>query len=90
MLYLYSNVNYISVMYEKNFGSLIKQRRNELQLQQTDVAELTGLTARTIITMESGNADGKLSNWLKVLDVLGLSINITLKPLAHAPGTGIL
>lgn len=60
-------------------GNLIKLRRVELSLKQSDVARLTGLSDKTISDIE--NMDSMLKspsirNVEKVLDVLGLAIDI--------------
>ncbi len=64
-------------------GALIQERRNQLRLNQLDLAEMTGLTSKTIYMVERGKGNPSLETILKILEVLGLEITIGIKKLAE-------
>lgn len=66
-------------MNRDELGSFIALRRQDLGLRQEDVAEMAGLTAKTLYTIERGKGNPSLHSLEKLLDVLGLSINLTIK-----------
>jgi transcriptional regulator with XRE-family HTH domain len=57
----------------------IRRRRTLLNFTQADIAELSGVSLRTIRDMEKGSGQSSLANWKKVLDVLGLTFQIRVK-----------
>ncbi|RYY43355.1 MAG: transcriptional regulator [Chitinophagaceae bacterium] len=77
-----SNVN--------EFANTIRNRRAFLKYTQADMAELTGLTDRTIRSIEKGEHSTTLQSWLKVLDILGLEMNLQVKPLSDEKGKSVL
>jgi len=60
-------------------GQLLAKRRVELSLKQEDLAELANVTTKTIYQLESGKGNPAFSTLEKILTVLGLDINITIK-----------
>lgn len=60
-------------------GILIQQRRNELALSQEDVAEMTGVTTKTIYLLENGKGNPSLSTLQKIAAVLGLELRLGIK-----------
>ncbi|MDI1353624.1 MAG: helix-turn-helix domain-containing protein [bacterium] len=60
-------------------GDFIKERRNNLKIQQQDLAELAGLSLRTIIIAESGKGNPSLTTLEKIADVLGLEVKLQVK-----------
>jgi len=74
----------------KDLANIIRNRRAFLKYTQTDMAELTGLSDRTIRSIERGQHSTTVESWLKVLDVLGLEIQIQFKPLRDETGKSIL
>ena len=58
------------------FGEIIKNRRKELKLSQTDLAELIGKKRPYISRIENGE-DIRLSNFSLVANALNLSIQLT-------------
>lgn len=62
----------------------IRRRRTLLNFTQADIAELSGVSLRTIRDMEKGSGQSSLANWKKVLDVLGLSFQIRAKDTINA------
>lgn len=66
-----------------NVGQLIQNRRTYLSLNQLDLSEMSGVTTKTIYAIESGKANPSLSTLNKILDVLGLEINISIKKITE-------
>jgi DNA-binding XRE family transcriptional regulator len=56
-------------------GTQVAQRRNALELTQQQVADLAGVSRRSIIAVESGDPTS-LNTLLSILDVLGLQITL--------------
>lgn len=63
----------------QEIGSIIKKRRQELKVNQLTLSELAGVGINTLVAIERGTGNPKLETLLRVLDTLGLQINITLK-----------
>lgn len=61
------------------FGKLIVQRREHLRLSQMDIAELTGISDRTIRAIEKGKTSVALKNWIMVAESVGLQLQLGLK-----------
>lgn len=64
-------------------GEFIKERREFLNYNQKDIAELTQISERTIRAIEQGKGSSKIEYWWKILDVLGLEMRIQFKPMSH-------
>ena len=67
-----------------NFQELIqtvKKRRKVLNVNQEEVALLSGVGLRTLKHFESGKGNITLKNLQKILEVLGLELNLTIKEL---------
>jgi y4mF family transcriptional regulator len=62
----------------QNIGKAIRQRRETLGLTQEYLAEISGVGLRTIRELEQGNGKS-LGILLKVLDALGLSVQLKIK-----------
>jgi y4mF family transcriptional regulator len=52
----------------------IRPRRQLLRITQTDLAELSGVSLRTIKALEEGQGNPTIDLLLKVLNVLGLTL----------------
>lgn len=63
----------------KEIGSIVKQRRQALKVNQQDLADLAGVGINTLVAVERGQGNPKLETLLNILDTLGLQMNITLK-----------
>ncbi|MBC7867446.1 MAG: helix-turn-helix transcriptional regulator [Gloeobacteraceae cyanobacterium ES-bin-316] len=57
----------------------IKFRRKFLNYSQKDISELTGISERTIRSIENGEGNTSILYWYKILDVLGLEMKILFK-----------
>jgi len=62
-----------------DIGRLVSQRREYLNLNQQDVAELAEVTTRTIYKIEKGKGNPAIQTLQQIFDVLGLEINISIK-----------
>lgn len=54
----------------------VRTRRRLLKVTQRDLAELAGVSLRTIIAIEKGNCNPSLEMILKILNLLGLSLEV--------------
>ena len=69
-----------------NFQELIqtvKKRRKVLNVNQEEVALLSGVGLRTLTQFESGKGNITLKNLQKILEVLGLELNLTIKDMTQ-------
>ena len=69
-----------------NFQELIqtvKKRRKVLNVNQEEVALLSGVGLRTLKDFESGKGNITLKNLQKILEVLGLELNLTIKDMTQ-------
>lgn len=55
-------------------GKIIKERRKELLLTQTDLAEMSQVSVATIKNIETGHGNPSYSTIMKITDLLGLEI----------------
>jgi DNA-binding XRE family transcriptional regulator len=74
---LYQAENAISSF--DNIGNFLKERRKMLHLKQKDAAELTGVSLRTIQSMEKNNSNFTLSTIEKYLNLLGAKLVPVIK-----------
>ena len=60
-------------------GKIVQQRRAVLQMKQEDLAELSGITEKTIYLLENGKGNPSYSTLLNILTVLGMEMNVQVK-----------
>jgi transcriptional regulator with XRE-family HTH domain len=63
----------------KETGSLIRKRREFLNLRQEDLAELSKVGDKTIHLIEQGTGNPSFDTLGKVAEVLGLEIVVKIK-----------
>ena len=63
-------------------GSLITQRREFLNLRQEDLAEMSGVSIKTIHLIESGLGNPSVRTLEKIGTVLGLEILLQIKKMS--------
>ena len=63
----------------KKIGNLVIQRREFLHLRQEDLAELSGITIKTIHLVEQGKGNPSFETLTKLLTVLGLELEVKVK-----------
>ncbi len=66
-------------MDKKELGELIKKRRKSLKIDQQTLALLAGVGLNTVVAVERGEGNPKISTILALLDTMGLQIKVTLK-----------
>jgi transcriptional regulator with XRE-family HTH domain len=66
-------------MDSRKIGELIQKRRLQLKLTQKDVAEMTGMTFKSISEIELGIRNPTLNTLNKILEILGLAISVQIK-----------
>jgi len=65
----------------KKLGKDLRQRRESLNLKQEDVAEIGGITIKTLHLIESGKGNPSLETLNKITAVLGLELVLQIKQL---------
>jgi transcriptional regulator with XRE-family HTH domain len=63
----------------KEIGIDIKKRRNFLRITQHDLAEITGISRRSLQYIEKGQMNPSIEQLEKILDAIGLEIVIRVK-----------
>ena len=66
-------------MHFKGLIDTIKERRENLQVTQEDLANLSGVGLRTLKQFESGKGNPTLKTIQKLADVLGLEVCLKVK-----------
>lgn len=74
-------------MHFKNIITIIKARRESLQVTQEMLAMLSGVGLRTLKQFESGKGNPTLLTLQKVGDALGLEVTIIVKSTGTTPTT---
>lgn len=62
-----------------NIALIIEKRRKFLKLTQSRLAELAGVSLRSLKAIESGKGNPTISQLAKILDVLGMKITVELQ-----------
>jgi y4mF family transcriptional regulator len=63
-------------MIKKKIGDIIKSRRKFLGITQQDLSEIVGISLRGFVDIENGKGNPTIDQIEKILDALGLSIEI--------------
>jgi transcriptional regulator with XRE-family HTH domain len=66
-------------MNNQEIGKIIQERRDYLNLTQKDVAEMAGITFKSISEIELGIRNPTINTLNRVLDVLGLDLSVQIK-----------
>jgi y4mF family transcriptional regulator len=66
----------------QDIGRIIHERRNQLALNQQDLAEMAQVTIKTIYAIENNKGNPTIQVLDKILEVLGLEIKIQIKTIA--------
>ncbi len=66
-------------MNNQQIGKIIQERRDYLNLTQKDVAEMAGITFKSISEIELGLRNPTLNTLKSILDVLGLELTVQIK-----------
>ena len=68
-------------MDEKSVGRIIKERRKVLAVAQNDLCEMAGVSQHTLSSIENGTGNPTIETLLKLCDILGLEINVSVRKL---------
>jgi y4mF family transcriptional regulator len=66
-------------MHLGELSTIIRERRKLLAITQEDLAELAGISLRTLKAIETGKTNPTFDSVNKIADVLGLHIKIEVK-----------
>jgi len=66
-------------MTKEELGEILKQRREFLNIKQADLAEIAKVGLRYLIEIENGKGNPSIGNLEKILNVLGLQLEIKVK-----------
>ena len=70
-------------MDSRQIGKIIQKRRDYLNLTQKDVAEMAGITFKSVSEIELGVRNPSLNTLKSILDVLGLELTVQIKSLSE-------
>jgi len=70
-------------MSNQQIGKIIQERRGYLNLTQKDVAEMAGITFKSISEIELGLRNPSLNTLKSILDVLGLELKVQIKSMTQ-------
>ena len=60
----------------KNLGEQIAQRRKYFRISQADLAEMAGVSLRTVSAIENGSANPSISILSNIVEILGFVITL--------------
>lgn len=63
-------------MDQKEIGIILKERRKSLKITQFDLADIAGVSVRSLRDIEKGKTNPELETLLNLCKVLGLEISI--------------
>ena len=63
----------------ENIGHVLRKRRELLGLLQPQLAAISGVSIRTIQLVEMGKGNPSLETLIKLADLLGLQIDLSIK-----------
>lgn len=66
-------------IFVQNIGHKIKERRRFLKITQKDLSEMAGISLRSLIQVENGSTNITIIQLSKILDTLGLTIEIKVR-----------
>ena len=70
-------------MNQKEIGTIIKERRKHLAVNQQTLADLAGVSINTLVAIERGEGNPQLATLLTILDTLGLQMDLKIKTLTY-------
>lgn len=66
-------------MGKEELGQVLRKRRKELAVTQTQLAEYAGLALNTVYQIERGRANPTLETLMTLVDTLGLELDLRAK-----------
>jgi y4mF family transcriptional regulator len=70
-------------MNQKELGTVIKEWRKHLAVNQQTLADLAGVSINTLVAIERGEGNPQLATLLTILDTLGLQMDLRIKTLTY-------
>ncbi len=67
----------------EEIGKRIKERRKELGVDQRTISELSGVAVNTLVAIERGEGNPRLSTLAEILDTIGLQLDLHPKKLNY-------
>ena len=64
---------------KKRVGKAITNRRKELQLDILELSNFSGVSSSIISNIENGKSNATINTLEKILDILGLELNVDIK-----------
>jgi len=64
-------------MTKNEIGQIIKERRVYLGITQKDLAEIVGISLRSLVNIENGTGNPTIDQLNKILNALGITIKIS-------------
>ncbi len=61
---------------KESMGQLIQSRRKSRRIDQEELAEIAGISARTLRAIEKGTANPEFDTMVRICEVLGMEIRI--------------
>lgn len=70
-------------MGRESIGKRIRERRKELGVNQQTLADLAGVGINTLLAIERGEGNPRLSTLMAIFDTLGLQLDVKLKTMEY-------
>ena len=67
-----------NIMKVEEIARVLVKRRKELGISQAELAEICQVSIHTLSSIESGAGNPTIGSLLKITDVLGLTINLSV------------
>lgn len=64
------------MMNKKEIGTVIAERRDTLNITQSRLAKLSGVSVHTLSNLETGEGNVTLETLLKVADTMGFKVRV--------------
>lgn len=74
----HTSVSELASELDTELGNVIRARRKALGITQAELADLSGISVRTIVEIENGGNSISLKRLLPVLAALGLRLSIAV------------
>lgn len=76
LMYVVCKISNMLQFTMKNIARQILERRKKLGLSQQDLSEISGVSIRTIISVESGNSNPSVNVLSKMIKPLGFIVSL--------------
>lgn len=68
----------IELQQKEFIGKVIRDRRKSRQIMQEDLAEIAGISPRTLRNIEKGQGNPELDTLTRICNVLGLALKLEI------------